>query len=140
MPTIDVATSQEEWRNEILQKTGLNSLEDGKYYCRGKAYILAKQHLPKGTTTLLKEDQLIPDFDTEKEPEEKISAVKAGEITVSKSFVPIVKESKVWMNTLHVEMIQELLGEGLIVEVLDESGQVIRELGKQKRHSHIYHR
>lgn len=66
-------------------------------------------------------------------------AARVKELVVSREYNPAVEDSAIWLSTYHLSLIDELVGRGFTVEILDEDGKVVtkveREVIGQRDHS-----
>lgn len=101
------------------------------YLCVGQAYILARKKIP--LQTLIKIDK-VEDVQVESLTSGlKVAAARIGDIAVSQKFHPVVKTSRAWLSSHHLELIKELFNNGFVIEILDEFNNPITTLSESEK-------
>lgn len=88
--------------------------------CTPEAYPIAKKRIRRHRLK-------ISSRPTEEIDEEMadIAAVRTQGIVVSNKYNEAIKTASIWLSTYHLDIIQEVLGKGHTLELLDENGKVI---------------
>ncbi len=126
LPVVDVV--QPGWFEYLKKEIEPKEIQDCFFPCIAQAYITARKRLPSGT--IAKIDKLEQALQSEEELGPQMAAIRIGDIAVSKRFHPIINDSKAWLSPYHLELAKQLIGEGFVVEILDESNNPVTTLGK----------
>ena len=120
LPIIDV--TEPDWFQKIKE---LPIIEESFYFCVEQAYLIARKKIAINQLYRIKtiEETLINETH-----EIKISAARIGDILVSKKYLPLVTQTKVWLSPYHLELINELFKSKFKIEILDETGALVTEV------------
>ena len=113
------------WKNKIP--------ETGKILCDKTAYIYATKFLPSNriARNIEELEEQTPESEKKeiiKKEEIKISAAVFDDIVVSARYNKQVDGNKVWLSQHHLKMIMKLVDVGCTIILLDEDGNIIKEI------------
>jgi len=121
------------WPAQLADALKPARAKDCTFYCLGPARTVARKKLPRETISPITDlDELLVLLSKEDPSQvspEEATAARAGDVVVSAKHHPATKGAGAWLSPYHLELVKELLGKGFVVEVLDDSNNVLRTLG-----------
>jgi tyrosyl-tRNA synthetase len=109
----------------------LEGVEGITFFCTSETFIIAKKFFPLSSFVRLNSLEEILQ-QTNKPAAPRAMFAKIEDIVVSNNHCQAIEDSKAWLSSYHLELIEKLFKDDFKIEICDEANNVILTLERKK--------